>query len=49
MRGQVHDARVYFRINSAILGTAEKQARELGMSLAEFLRHAVRRQLKEAA
>lgn len=48
-RAQVHDAAVYFRVNKVLLATAEEKARREGMSLSELVRHALRRELREAA
>ena len=49
MRSQVHDSTVQFRANQSLLAEAEAKARREGMSLSELLRHALRRELKEAA
>lgn len=49
MRSQTHDAAVRFRVNAALLASAEKSARKQGMSLSEYLRAAVRDKLREAA
>lgn len=49
MRVHTHDAVVRFRANARLVATAESRAREQGMSLSEFLRHALRRELREAA
>jgi predicted HicB family RNase H-like nuclease len=49
MRRLVHDAKVYFRVNQRVLEDAERRAEASGMSLAEFLRQALRRALEEAA
>jgi hypothetical protein len=49
MRRQTHDATVYFRAPSHIVAAAEERARREGMSLSELIRHALRRELKEAA
>jgi len=48
MRRLVHDSKVYFRVNQKVLEDAERKARASGMSLSEFLRQALRRELKEA-
>lgn len=49
MRECVHDEAVRFRVNSNLLADAEAKARQQGMSLSEFLRHAVRREVREMA
>lgn len=49
MRANIHDAAVRFRVNETLLSAAESKARREGMSLSEFLRQALRRELKEAA
>jgi len=49
MRTNVHDTSTRFRVNSDLLAAAEAKARQEGMSLSEFLRHAVRQKVKEAA
>ena len=45
----IHNAPVNFRVNQAILAKAQAKAEREGMSLSEFLRHALRNELKEAA
>lgn len=45
----VHDTTVRFRVNAALVAAAEAKARREGMNLSEFLRHAVRREVREAA
>ena len=49
MRTLTHDANVYFRAPSRIISQAEEIARERGMSFSEFMRQAVRRELKREA
>jgi len=49
MRRQTHDANIYFRAPSSILAQAEAKARREGMSLSELIRHALRRELRDAA
>lgn len=49
MRKLRHDANVYFRAPSQVIQQAEAAARERGMSFAEFLRQAVRREIKREA
>lgn len=48
-RSPVHDGTVFFRVNKALLASAEERARREGMSLSELLRHALRRELRDAA
>lgn len=45
----VHNTPVHFRANHALVAAAEEKARREGMSLSELLRHAVRREVREAA
>jgi predicted HicB family RNase H-like nuclease len=49
MRGCVHDSTAKFRVNGGLLADAEQKARAQGMSLSEFMRHALRREVREAA
>ena len=49
MRNYVHNAEVRFRVNQALLAAVEEKARREGMSLSELLRHAVRKEVREAA
>ncbi|MFZ5696144.1 MAG: ribbon-helix-helix protein, CopG family [Pseudomonadota bacterium] len=49
MRGHVHNAAVRFRVSDALLAAATAKAKQEGMSLSELLRHAVRREVKDAA
>lgn len=46
---QVHNKTVQFRVNDALIAAAEAKARREGMNLSEFLRHAVRGEVREAA
>jgi hypothetical protein len=46
MRRNVHDAKVFFRVNSRLLADAERKAEAEGMSLPELLRSALRQQLQ---
>jgi len=48
-RGTIHDAAIRFRVAEKLLASAEEKARREGMSLSELLRHALRRELREAA
>lgn len=45
MSAQVHDSQAKFRVNGALLRLAEKKANRQGMSLSEFFRSAVRREI----
>jgi hypothetical protein len=47
-RSSVHDSVVRFRVNEALVASAEVKARREGMSLSEFLRHALRRELRRS-
>jgi len=49
MRAAVHDVPVSFRASAAIIAAAETKARRQGMSLSEFMRAAIRREVKDAA
>jgi len=49
MRANIHDATIRFRVNETLLSAAEIKARRDGMSLSEFVRHAIRKELKETA
>jgi len=48
-RVTVHDRAITFRANAAMVASATDRARREGMTLAEFLRSAVRRELKDVA
>ena len=49
MREAVHDTVAAFRVNEGLLAKAEEKARREGMSLSELMRHALRREVREAA
>ena len=49
MRTDVHNTAVRFRANDALVAAAVEKARREGMSLSELLRHAVRKEVREAA
>lgn len=49
MRSNVHDTTARFRVNERLLAAAEEKARREGMSLSELMRHALRREVMEAA
>jgi predicted HicB family RNase H-like nuclease len=46
MRSPVHDVPVAFRANSRLLAAAQDKARREGMSLSEFMRSALRREVR---
>lgn len=46
MSGLVHDVPVRFRVNNALLARAQAKASAEGMSLSEFMRYALRRELQ---
>ncbi len=48
MRRNVQDSLVRFRANGVLVEEAERKARRSGMSLSEFMRHAIRRELEAA-
>lgn len=45
----IHDGLIRVRANEALIAQAEAKARRDGMTLSEFVRHAVRREVREAA
>lgn len=45
MRGQVHNNFMRVRVSDALLAAASSRAGREGMSLSEFVRHAVRREV----
>ncbi|GFZ89571.1 MULTISPECIES: ribbon-helix-helix protein, CopG family [Sphingobium] len=49
MRDQVHTSLTAFRINPALLAAASAKAKRQGVSLSELLRHAVRKEVRDAA
>jgi predicted HicB family RNase H-like nuclease len=49
VRNCVHDEVIKFRVSGVLLADAEAKARREGMSLSEFVRQAVRREVREAA
>jgi hypothetical protein len=49
MRTMIHDRPVYFRAHSSLVVAAEARASRMGMSLSELMRHALRRELQDAA
>jgi len=49
LRQAVHNSEARFRVNDGLLFAAEERARREGMSLSEFMRHALRRELQEAS
>lgn len=46
MRQEVHNTLARFRINDALLASANERARLDGMSLSEFIRAAIRREVR---
>lgn len=49
MKSSVHTETASFRVNDALLSAASNRARRNGMTLSEFMRAALRRELREAA
>lgn len=49
MRSAVHTATARVRINPDLLADIEAKARREGMSVSELVRHALRREVREAA
>ncbi|MBD3761482.1 hypothetical protein [Rhizorhabdus sp.] len=49
MRRLKHDGSVYFRAPSTVIEQAEGVARQRGMSFSEFLRQALRHEIRRAA
>jgi hypothetical protein len=49
LRKPVHDARLWFRANSALVQAVEEQAEARRMSPSEYLRDVVRREVLAAA
>jgi predicted DNA binding CopG/RHH family protein len=49
MKPGVHDSLIRVRTPSHLLAQAEEKARREGMTLSEFVRQAVRREVREAA
>ena len=49
MRGRVHTKPVNFRISPDVIAAAQVAAQREGMSLSEYLRAAIRNQLRPAA
>lgn len=49
MRQEIYGELAQFRVSPALLSEAKRQARRSGMSLSEYLRAALRTQLREAA
>lgn len=49
MREQVHDAMVQVRVPAPLMAEAEQLAKRRHMSKSEFIRHAIRREVLEAA
>jgi hypothetical protein len=49
LRAPVYDTAARFRVNEAMLAAAQERARLQGMTVSELFRHALRRELSEAA
>lgn len=49
MKAGIHTEIATFRVNDALLSAAANRARKNGMTLSEFMRAALRRELREAA
>ena len=49
VKRSVHGALVRFRVNESLVAEAEARARRDAMTLSELMRHALRRELSEAA
>jgi predicted HicB family RNase H-like nuclease len=49
MRRIIHTTPVNFRADPGLIAAAEEKARRDGMSMSEFMRAALRRELREAA
>ena len=48
MRPSVHNRVARFRVNVRLLEEAQDKARQMGMSVPELMRHALRRELEAA-
>lgn len=46
MRVEVHNTLAQFRVNEALINSAASRARSEGMTLSEFIRAAIRRELR---
>ena len=49
MRKPVHTEDIHVRVSAFILAEAKRAAEQRGMSLPELTRHALRREIREAA
>lgn len=49
MRREIHNSTVRFRVNCALLAAAQEKALREGMTVSELLRHAIRKEVKDAA
>ncbi|WP_158298509.1 MULTISPECIES: hypothetical protein [unclassified Sphingobium] len=49
MRDQIHTSLTAFRINPALLAAASAKAKKEGVTLSELLRHAVRKEVRDAS
>ncbi|MDR6790792.1 antitoxin component of RelBE/YafQ-DinJ toxin-antitoxin module [Sphingomonas sp. BE138] len=46
MRAEVHNTLARFRVNDALIASAADKARRDGMTLSEFIRAAIRREVR---
>jgi hypothetical protein len=46
MRAEVHNTIARFRVNDALIASAASRARQDGMTLSEFIRAAIRREVR---
>lgn len=49
MRNQVHNSQIVARVNADLVAMLNARARQRGMSPSELIRHAIRREVLEAA
>lgn len=47
--GMTHDGRIFFRVDARLVAEAQRRARDESMTLPEYMRSLVRRELKTAA
>lgn len=47
MRVEIHDTTARFRVNNALIASATDKAHKDGMTLSEFIRAAIRRELRD--
>lgn len=46
---QAHNRTIQFRVNAALVAAAEAKAHREGMNLSQLMRHALRKEVREAA